>query len=254
MKYLFYLLVFLFVSVSCSSEPEAGKSEYAKFIANVESIAIAESIRIPYEDSQADFPLNLTSDGEHVVVVNAKTWKLYLMNTNGIFLDSAGGKGPGPGEFNVINRVHIGSDNQLYVYDGASKMVSVYSILNETLQLEGEMVLPANDLGLSMKSLYKTESGYLGVFLQLFGTPDDKKKPFYLYSLAEDLELQERVFELPGNDFFISERPFKRKSQNYFGDETMWGMAGGQLFYTVNSSPSVTSVNLQNSSSTTYDF
>lgn len=253
MPYRFWLSIIFFLFVSCSSEPEAGKSEYSTFIANVESVAIAESIRIPYEDSPADYPLNLTSDGQHVVVVNAKTWDLHLMNSDGTFLDTAGGLGRGPGEFLLINDVHIGADNRLYVYDGKSQKVTAYSITNEELQLEEEMTLPANDTGLLMKSIYKAPSGYVGVFKQLLGRSDRILQPLYVYKLTDDLELQERLVEMPGDETFQSDR-FPVRMQNPLGDETGWGMASGHFFYSVNNNLSVTSVAMPNGPTTTYDF
>lgn len=248
MRYYVCLILILFAVISCSKN--VSSDSYNTFISELEEIGIEERIKIEFDDSPVYRPLNIATNGKHAIMVDAANWTLHLMDKKGNFLDSTGGKGRGPNEYSLINQIHFGADNQLYVLDKRSKAVSVYTIGNNVFQFEGEMALPAYT-GFYIQAIYQTKNGFIGIFKKV-KVPTSEDEKFYIHKLNDDLELQESLIEMPGNETYTSSQGIQRDKP--LGAKTYWGMTGDQFYYTVTNNLSVTSVNIQNGSSTIYDF
>jgi len=244
----YFILISLFVLISCSSNNY--DSNYEKFISELEQITVEDSTRIKLDNSPVYKPLKLTANKKgKVIVVDASNWTLHLMDKQGKFLDRTGGSGRGPNEYLGINQVHIGADNKLYVYDAKSYDITIYSFIEDSFNLKHEIGVPAHD-SLDLKTIHKTRSGYIGVFNQV-GVPVDKENTFKVYSLGEDLQLQELLFEMPANETYSLQGI---QEDHPVGTKTKWELNDGRFFYTNSNNLSVTSVNLEDESSKQYDF
>jgi hypothetical protein len=67
-------------------------------------------------------------DAERIYISDWKESHIKIFDKNGVYLKTVGRRGQGPGEFQKINRLQIINHNQLSVFDGNLKRLSVFSL------------------------------------------------------------------------------------------------------------------------------
>jgi len=243
MRYYLFVLIII-ISVSCSTEKLEYGSDFEKYLAQLPDIPIQEKIIIDGEDFPVytPFKMSVASEG-NIVVADGSNFTLHLLNPNGEHINSAGRMGRGPGEFQLINQIHLGEDNRLYVYDGRAQRISIFTIDEESFQFEEVVNLP-NYKTQTPKSIYPTDNGFIGVFKALHVSRDQEPE-FEVYSLTNDFQIEKRIFTMHGNEYYYHNGSRK---DNPMGFSTIWGWHKNSLYYSHTDDFSATSVNTSDNS------
>lgn len=176
---------------------------------------------------------------------------IHLISMDGEHLDSAGGKGDGHGEFQLINQLETGADNRLYVYDRRSAKVTFYNIIDDKFRLIGVRLVPVSDM-LRLESIHEGTDGLMGVFLT--GDFYEDKRPFHVYSLSDELEIEDFLIELPSNELIrieFNNNIFYRPI--HLGLSILWNVSDGSFYYTQNNQFSVLALNHENLEQNRFD-
>lgn len=247
MRSLFLVILSLFAISSCSNETKPER-EYEKFLSELTSVSVQDSLRIESARTPVHTPIRMATDDQgRVIIANGINWTLHLMDKEGNFLAHTGGSGRGPDEYTAINQINVGVDNQLYVYDARSRDITSYEVVNNEFQLQKELAVPSYDNSILLEAIYKQDQGYIGVFKTL-GVAD---YTFKVYRLNENLQLQNLLLEMPGNETYT----FRGSTRdNFLGRTTEWAVDGRYFFYSSTDNLSISSVDLQNGSRSQFDF
>lgn len=223
------LVLIFFFAVSCGEKNQIeNNNPFSSFLNNLEYIEPRESLMIDETISSVYGPLRLTVDNfGRPVVVDHSNWSLHLLNMDGNPISTAGGIGRGPGEFAGINHLEIGPDQKLYVLDKKLKRITVYSILDDSLNFETVLSLP-DFSPYSIETFHFSENaGYVGVFTTLRRKPGETA-PFHIYQLNENLTLNQELFQIPGNETI---EMMGVVQDNELGFNTHWVMNNDQFHY-----------------------
>lgn len=88
---------------------------------------------------------------------------IYVLNPDGDLLKTIGREGSGPGDFQRLSSIHIGSADTLYVYDSSLAYMSAYE--PEKLELAYNIAVPYDDsLGTPYSLVGTPDTGYLFVY------------------------------------------------------------------------------------------
>lgn len=172
------------------------------FIENIErNFTEIEADSIVYLSSDSIYqPSRLVSSDNcnHLIIGDASDHSIVLINKNGELISKVGGEGRGPGEFQSILDLHIGSDNRLYVLDGLEFRISIFTIGANSLDYIKSVAFknPANHF---LTSLHITEFGQFGVYQESDGY-FSAENHFLLYRLDKDFNPQELLLRMPGNE------------------------------------------------------
>lgn len=223
------LVLIIFFAVSCGEKNQLeNDNPFSSFLNNLEYIEPRESLMIDEVTSSVYGPLRLAVDNfGRPVVVDHSNWSLHLLDVDGEPISTAGGIGRGPGEFAGINYLGIGPDQKLYVLDKKLKRVTVYSILDDSLNFETVLSLPDFSPYTIETFHFSENTGYVGVFTTLrrkLGEP----APFHIYQLNENLTLNQELFQIPGNETI---EMMGVVQDNEFGFNTHWKMSNDQFHY-----------------------
>lgn len=93
-------------------------------------VATAPTLTIGVQAGQPEYELFRVSDARvlsdgRIVVANSGTSQIRFYDSNGRFLTSHGSSGQGPGEYRVINGIHVFSGDSLAVFDQFNQRVSI---------------------------------------------------------------------------------------------------------------------------------
>jgi hypothetical protein len=199
--------------------------------ANVYQINLSE-INVPLYEP---FRFIAVSEGR-IVVADGTNETIHLI--------SAGGRGEGPGEFQLINQLEAGIDNRLYVYDKRSARVTFFDITDDKFRFAGVRLVPANEL-LRLDTIHEGVDGLMGVFLT--GNFYEDNRPFHVYSLSDQLETEGLLIELPSNELIkieFNNNIFYRPI--HLGLSTLWHVNDGNFYYTQSDQFSVSKLNNEN--------
>jgi len=149
-----------------------------------------------------------------VFIADDKATKIHVFDPDGNYLQSIGGKGRGPGEFQSITDTQVGvRENELYVFDLSEFRTTTYSL--DSLQvIKSETVKPPvnqDDFDeisgwRRWRLLIRSDGTYLASFMKQRmdareGSPTynlDKDRPKKYYFMNHKSELvSEKVFEIP---------------------------------------------------------
>ena len=171
------------------------------------------------------------ADSENLIILDQADQTIKMLNRNGEIVNTAGGRGRGPGELGEYARFFLGEDHKLYVIDGLNHRVHIYEIIDDTLNLLETK--PFNyPAGYFFDSIYSTETGLYGLFSRsenTFFSPDNR---YYLYTLDQNLEMKEKLLELPGEQRTrVDDENFTFYFPNIFTEKTLWSMDGDWFYY-----------------------
>lgn len=137
----------------------------------------------------------VANDERFVLAVHSDRY-IRLLNSDGDILSRAGGRGRGPGEFEMISHLYVGNDRYLYAKDLSLKRVTVFEIENDELVKLNSHTYAEPDL-YTLIDFYITDDGYYGLYHESegFRTPENQN---LLYSLNEEFEPVDRIKSFPG--------------------------------------------------------
>ncbi|RNC79513.1 MAG: 6-bladed beta-propeller [Balneola sp.] len=174
---------------------------------------------------------NTVSD--KIFFIDHSNWTLYMAKKDGTILDRAGGIGRGPGEFSVINDLHVyEEDKVLQVLDKRSKRFTYYNFEADSLEFLHTISLP-NYGGLRLQNLYGIKGMHVGVFHQLEQSGGDvSKNRVKVFSLNNSFTTKEEFFDVEGSELIETQlNGNKFFTENLFGNETVWNFSDGKLFF-----------------------
>ena len=242
-------LILILILSGCSPEKEGlPGNEFESFLSELPVIEVRHISSLD-EISYGNYLVERFST-DKLITAEAQVWRLHLVDFTGNLIATAGGMGRGPGEFSVINQIHVGLDNRVYVLDRQLQRISVFSVSGDNFIFEKIMILPDYS-PLILDGLYLTSSGFAGVFRNRATTSNDDQV-FRVFSLDNELNLNEELFEMAGND--VIRRDGRVIADNVFGQITHWQVYDDRLFYTRSADFSVTEFHFINKTSSTVDI
>lgn len=190
-------------------------------------------------DAEINMPLSIIqTDSDLLVVVDAPSWRIHLMNRVGSLINSVGGSGSGPGEFNLINSVHITDGNRLLVLDRRLLRVTIYGLKNDRFELhEVKNTDAAKDY--SIEDIYVVDGQWYGVLQKRVGETRD----YELHTLNRNLNTTGSILTFPGNERITVNG---RSTKNPFGKGSYWDFDGKWFFYTDKEGSELVKLNLTN--------
>ncbi len=127
------LILFTFLSISCSSDPETYTVDVIDGVRHVHNLAPLwgnepkiklEFIRkyggIEATDPNLQFynPVDLDVDNEgNLYVLDSGNFRVQKFNSSGIYVETFGEKGQGPGEFESVEGISLNKNGNIYVYN-----------------------------------------------------------------------------------------------------------------------------------------
>lgn len=137
--------VLIFIISACSNEPE---NETNTKYSTAEEVLTLNNKNLPEGNPIISFVSLVTTDDENnIYLVDARTSKIHSYTNDLSHRWSAGGKGDGPGLFNMISALYV-DDQQLYVYEYANSTMTLYTLSGERLRewSFGESGHPINNI------------------------------------------------------------------------------------------------------------
>lgn len=228
-------------AAGCQNKSQESGTQFDRYIKN---LRVFDTDISYIKDEAASFygPLRVVRDGfGHVSVVDYTDWTVHLINPEGELIDQVGGKGRGPGEFEVINDLSLGCDNELFVVDKKLSKVAEYRITKDSLIHIKDAILPSYS-PLSIQSFYSCDSvGRFGVFKNFKKNIDDYNS-FSLYELSDDFKLGKKIADLKQPETLESEGLL---NENPIGFRGYWDFKEENFFYTHSNSLTVKIINLK---------
>ncbi|NBC65443.1 MAG: 6-bladed beta-propeller [Bacteroidetes bacterium] len=218
--------------VSCAGENDesANPDSYVNFLSMQIPEAGTAGIRVIETPSVYNPGSALRWSDRFLVIANAARNSLELLRIDGTFISSAGGRGRGPGEFEVINQLHRGSDDHLYVLDRIQSRISKFRVQDGELLYIRSFSPEVPDQNL-IEEIVVTDAGpYV-----LYNHTDDYssgENSYHFYKTDEQFNPVEFLFEIEGSEKIRMGRaghidhPLARQS--------LWAI-DENYFYTLNS-------------------
>lgn len=207
---------------------------------NVDSYLIHLSQHIPEAKTDESNIIETTSvynpgdaiqwNKDLLIVADNVRNSLVLFHVNGNSHSSTGGKGRGPGEFEVINQLHKGFDGFLYVLDRMQVRVSQFEVGNDEIHYV-QSFSPDIPNQKVLHEVFRTEAGSYALYNRTVDYTTGEIS-YSLYKTDEQFNPVEYLFEINGKEKISLERvgfvdhPLAR--------HTLWGQNGNK-FYTLDS-------------------
>lgn len=230
---------------ACSSENQVETAETKNqqpLTADGDTIHLQSEIEAI--DAEINMPLSIIqTDSDLLVVVDAPSWKIHLMNRVGSLINSVGGSGAGPGEFNLINSVHIIDGNRLLVLDRRLLRVTIYGLKNDRFELhEVKNTDAVKDY--SIEDIYVVDGQWYGVLQKRAGETRD----YELHTLDRNLNTTGSILTFSANERITVNG---RSTENPFGTGYYWDFDGSWFFYSDKQASELVKVNLSDLSKET---
>ena len=224
-------IIFLFFA-GCSIPEENGEYGQQVFWKDFENRSeIAEIISVDTLSSGAWISPTkaILTDDNHIIVADNGTQSLLKYSLNGELLARTGGRGRGPGEFELLNDLKIVGDKQLYTLDLGLGRVSIFNVQDSLTYQRSINMEKSTDLFL--KEIFFTEIGKIGVYS---GAVDRKtgEKRHFVYRLNDSFSPDSLLFEFDGNEQIEFQQGIY--TDKFLGEMMYWDQAD-KYFYVVSS-------------------
>lgn len=168
LKSLHILIPALFFSASCSSSGDcrncADDAFVGQVIENMAEAKILDTFILPIEQHDLFLPMHPRRDRHgRYVLVNGRSWDIFLLAADGSLIHKTGGRGKGPGEFTAINHVELTHDNQLYILDMTQDRVTHYNVTRERMDFVGILPVDARESVGRYRSIHSIHDTFLGL-------------------------------------------------------------------------------------------
>lgn len=231
------LLFLISTFPSCSGDYTSDNSNTDPYIEKLsdlftEKIIMQQTISLSNDVFEPSI-IELTIEGNNFVVSDFAQKKLFLLSYDGEILSNAGGIGRGPGEFELITEMHIGSDNHVYVHDGILKRITIYKVV------DGEFILLdtknyKNPDFYTLYRLFVTKYGIYGLYNESEGFYTPKNR-FHLYLLDRDFNPVEKRLNFPGEQRPpVNTAGFLLYSPHDYSNRYLWHQSDSMFYYTNN--------------------
>lgn len=193
------LLFVLLVSCTKTSEEAVINTTEDPFVHEIEETFpevknISES---DFDSGFTYFPHRIAVDANgRLVVVEGRTWRVYLADETGSLLAEAGGRGRGPGEFLVVNDLYISEDNRLYILDRTLMRITLFDIEEHDLVYRQTINLDLTT-DLQLQEIFAWQQQWFGVFRPSKDRRTGEQRVL-LYKLDENFHPEEHLLDMPG--------------------------------------------------------
>lgn len=193
---LFPALIFL---ASCTSSQDcrdcADDVFVGQVIVNMAEAKILNRFVLPIEQHEIYSPMHPRRDqyGRYVLI-NGRSWDIFLLEADGSLIHKTGGLGKGPGEFTAINHVELTDDNQLYLLDLTQDRITHFSVTLDGMELIE--IIPVD--GRSTEGRYRSIHSIHDTFWGLLATPKFNRT-FKLLELDSLLNPVQEHIEIPSH-------------------------------------------------------
>lgn len=229
----YIIIFFVFIQLTtCSKQTDAltGIDPFLNLIThNLEEVTVAVSkvVEVPSIYNPGS---GLRWSNEHLIVADNVRNSLVLLHVNGAIISSTGGRGRGPGEFEIINQLYKGSDGFLYVLDRMLMRVSQFEIENDEIRYIQSFSPDSPDQKI-LQHFYVTEAGFYAIYNQTVNHATGENSN-YLYRTDKHFNPTEPLFDIDGGEKIslspvgFVDHPLAR--------HTLWSQFGNK-FYTLDS-------------------
>ena len=231
LKYL-QILILSILLASCAGKKDDSPNvdSYLNFLSQQIPEAGTAGTRVIETSSVYNPGPALRWSNDYLVITDATRKSLELLHIDGTSSSRAGGVGRGPGEFEVINQLHRGSDDHLYVLDRMQSRVSKYRVEDGELFYVHSFSPEVSDQNI-IEEIFVTD---IGLYV-LYNYTDDYstgENRYHLYSADEQFNPIERLFEFEG----IEKIPFRQGAHidHPLARRSLWAQSGTD-FYTLHS-------------------
>lgn len=212
-------------------------------IGRTDEVAVIDKQYIEWDDRGGASPLQIEIEpGGRLIVSEAKTYHINLLNPGGRLLFKAGGKGRGPGEFGTINDLYLTESGQLFVVDLMLRRLTIMQVLENKITYVTS-VLYDNNRNLVLQSIFAGNQHKYGIFTK-YDQIEAGPNTLYLYRLDEDYQPADKLAELPGNVKIRSESGLL--IDHPFGYISNWDIQDPWFYYTLANRMELHGINLNN--------
>lgn len=197
----------------------AEQPQYGAWTVAKDSLRLTENLRVS-ETQNFYFgsitALDVTSDG-HMVVADMEANHIKVLASDGTLIDTLGGSGEGPGQFQRLGRLQVACGDSLFAYDSQQTRLTVYgpdspyrlsrtvAISRETARIGRLHVLNEALVGVEFNVIRQPEEGVQHPdpmhwrLLSETGTPGDtlfrtRAKPYAIHKMNRGLSLESVPF------------------------------------------------------------
>jgi len=167
---------------------------------------------------------------DHLIVEDRAQRTLKLLHMDGSEVATAGGTGRGPGEFELINQLHKGSDGYLYVLDRNLTRVSKFMVADDEFEYMTSFSPEVPDQ-MFLTNIFVTPSG---VYTLLNHRTNYRigANSYLLYKADSRFNPDEVLFEFEGTEKIGTEQGLF--TDHPLANRTLWSQSG-VYFYTLSS-------------------
>ncbi|PWN06493.1 hypothetical protein [Rhodohalobacter mucosus] len=222
-----------FIFLSCTENQSLyDKSEdlfLAQLTSEIREVAVIGSTEIntPTVNRLGDI---LRWSDDRLIVVDLSLLTLNLLKADGSDVASAGGRGRGPGEFELINQLHRGSDGYLYVLDRNLTRVSKFQIADDEIDYVTSFSPDVPDT-MFLVNIFVTPSGVY-TLLNHFEANITRANSYRLYKADGTFNSDELLFEFEGTEKIESDNGLY--IDHPLARQPLWSQ-NGDYFYLLNS-------------------
>lgn len=230
-----YLLLNVALLISCNSQTPSRGEPADPYIQNLKNqfsgIQTRQSSLPQIEGMYLPGWLLRTNNCNHLIVSDNEAKSLFLINTDGDLLHSAGGEGRGPKEYQSILNPHMGNDGRLYVIDALLFRINIYEIEDERLTFI-ESVSYKNPENYFLTAMYVTDYGHFGLFQESPNGYFSPENHYYFYRLDENFAIHEQLLEIPGHERLKFVTPqFTLYTPHEYSKKTNWSLDQEWFYY-----------------------
>jgi hypothetical protein len=222
MRLSFLLLAYLFFS--CNSDSRNSLTEKSFDLGDTSIVLHASETISNLDIEELANPIYLQA-GSHsgLIVVDSKSWQILMVSQAGDILDKAGGSGQGPGEFGVMNSIHVNENKQLITLDKRLGRIGLFNIYDNGLIFDKNITYQSPD-SLTLQDIYSDGDHWFGVY----ESRNHINHSLYLFALNDDLNPERVLLEMPGHE---RTEIRGREVTNNFGKTTHWAFQGTEFYY-----------------------
>lgn len=222
------ILILSILLASCAGKKENSSNvdSYVNFLSQQISKAGTAGIRVIETPSVYNPGPALRWSNEYLVITDATRKSLELLHIDGTTSSRAGGVGRGPGEFEVINQLHRGSDDHLYVLDRMQSRVSKFRVEEGELFYANSFSPDVPDQNM-IEEIFVTDTGHY----VLFNHTDDYstgENSYHFYSADQEFKPVDLLFEFEG----VEKMPFRQglHMAHPLAKRLLWAQSGTDFF------------------------
>ncbi|NGP90098.1 6-bladed beta-propeller [Fodinibius halophilus] len=228
----FLMLTFLLNGLACTNQNNSNvpaayttklQSELSHIKVTTDTLFVDDSVLEPRR-------IRKLPQSNRFVLFDEATNMISLIDRQGNILSEAGGEGRGPGEFQQVVQLHIGSDGRIYCLDMLQFRITIFEVRDRQLEYI-KSISYKNPQTHSLQSIYVTDFGRFGLYNKSKGFQSSENS-FVLYRLDENFSPTQKLLQLPGNQREkVINGDMSLFVPNIFLNRTFWDVDGEWFCY-----------------------